>query len=130
MMLLHSVYLFKISVYAFSGVLRRAWFFQVPDMCKTANAIHRAKAEQDLTNREIANRMGAALGKSIDESLVQKYFSGGAGVPMESIGSLLSAMGFKLVKQDEEVIDSDELESIVLWAEKGIKAWRTMRHSS
>jgi hypothetical protein len=101
MMLLHSVYLFKISVYAFSGVPS---FFQVPDMCKTANAIHRVKAEQDLT-----------------------YFSGGAGVPMESIGSLLSAMGFKVVKQDEKLIDSEELESLVFWAEKGIKVRRAMR---
>jgi hypothetical protein len=96
-------------------------------MCKTANALHRAKAEQDLTNKEIANRMGAAMGKSVDESLVQKYFSGGAGVPLESIGSLLGAMGFKLVKRNEKLIDSDELESLVFWAEKGIKARRAMR---
>jgi hypothetical protein len=98
-------------------------------MCKTANALHRAKAEQDLTNKEIANRMGNTLGKNIDESLVQKYFSGSAGVPLESIGSLLSAMGFKLVNRNEKLIDSEELESLLFWAEKGIKARRAMRES-
>jgi hypothetical protein len=98
-------------------------------MCKTANALHRAKAEQDLTNKEIANRMGKTMGKTIDESLVQKYFSGTTGVPLESIGSLLSAMGFKLAFRNEKLIDSEELQSLVFWAEKGIKTRRAQRDS-
>jgi hypothetical protein len=48
---------------------------------------------------------------------------------LESIGSLLSAMGFKLVNRNEKLIDSEELESLLFWAEKGIKARRAMRDS-
>lgn len=89
-------------------------------MCQIHNQILSRKAELDLTNEQIAQRMGAYLNKPMSASAVQKYFSDGAGIPLESVGAFLSALGFKLVGHDQAMVDPAELSALRLLARKGL----------
>ena len=59
--------------------------------------------------------------------LTGRVFSGNAGVPLESIGSLLEAMGMKVVNINDQIVESDELDALALMAEKGER--KTARRS-
>lgn len=76
-------------------------------MCRTANLIHRKKSEKDLTNQDIAKAMqGQSVQVSAD--MVQKYFSGSSGVPLENLGPFLRALGLKVVDINCPEIDPEE----------------------
>lgn len=90
-------------------------------MCKTTNKIHRAKSSNDLTNQQIADRMGSHLRKTISHDIVQKYFTGNAGVPLENIGALFAALGLKVVELDQEVISLEKLNALKLLAKESLE---------
>lgn len=89
-------------------------------MCKTLNLIHHHKAVRDLQNRDIAELMTRHAETKISEDSVQRYFSGGSGVPIEYIGSLLNALGLKVVKENAVTIEPDEYSALKLLAKKGL----------
>lgn len=82
------------------------------------------KAKKDLTNDEIAHRMGALLHKPVSGDSVQKYFSNAAGIPLDNLGAFLTAMGLKVVSEDQEVISSEKLKALKLFALESLRSER------
>lgn len=88
-------------------------------MCTTENTIHRQKSVLDLSNDDIATRMTAA-GQKVSGDMVQKIFSGNAGVTVDKIGAFLGSLGLRVVSADDVVIPVKEHDALRLFAIKGL----------
>lgn len=86
-------------------------------MCQTLNFIHLKKSKNDLTNADISKHM-TAKGTQVSGDMVQKYFSGGAGVPIENLGPFLSALGLKVVDSKNPDVDAEEFKALKMFAGK------------
>lgn len=91
-------------------------------MYESVKLIQNARIKLDLNNQQIADRMGALMGKPVSADTVQKYFAGNSGVPMESIGPLLCSLGLKVVDQEDEVISKEKLRAYQLFAKEAIES--------
>lgn len=76
------------------------------------NLILRRKTELDLTNSEIAGAMSASGGDKISPEAVGHYFTGEAGVPIRRIGPFLTALGLKVIREDEKTVSTDKLAAL------------------
>lgn len=88
-------------------------------MCSTENLIHRQKSVLDLNNDQIAGLMTAA-GQKVSGDMVQKIFSGNAGVTVDKIGAFLQSLRLKVVSADDVVIPAAEHDALRLFAIKGL----------
>lgn len=90
-------------------------------MCKTLNLIHHQKAIKDFQNKDIADLMTKHAGTKISEDSVQRYFSGGSGVPIEYIGSLLNALGLKVVQENVVTVEPEKFSALKLLAREALE---------
>ena len=86
-------------------------------MCRTTNLILAQKAKLDLTNESIAKDM-VKHGVQISGEAVQKYFSGGSGIPLDNLGAFLRTLGIKVVLSDTPDITNAELSALKMFAGK------------
>ncbi len=86
-------------------------------MCRTVNLIHRKKSESDLNNDGISKAM-TARGTAVSGDMVQKYFSGSSGVPVDNLGAFLHALGLKVVDENSPDISPEEYTALKLFAGK------------
>lgn len=97
-------------------------------MCKLHNRILNIRAEDDLTNDEIAKRMSAAYGDHITHDSVAKYFSAQAsGIPIDKIESFLAAFGLKVVASDDVCVPEEQYNAMLVFAGKGMEHMKTHR---
>lgn len=86
-------------------------------MCRTTNLIFSQKGKLDLTNESIARDM-QGHGVQVSGEAVQKYFSGGSGVPLDNLGAFLKVLGLKIVLSDNPDISMEEYNALKLFAGK------------
>lgn len=81
-------------------------------MCMLENQLHRQRAQLDLTNKDIAQRMSGYLGESVSPEAVGHYFSKNAGVPLDKIGALMHALELKVVHGTDICVTPDKLAAL------------------
>ena len=92
-------------------------------MCKLHNELLRIRAEQDLTNDDIAQRMASLLGTPVGHDSVAKYFGGQeAGVPLKKLEAFLAAFGLKVVEKESVCISRRQYEAMMVFTEEGVQA--------
>ena len=89
-------------------------------MCDSASRVLHAKAQLDLSNADIAAAMTRRLGRRVGADTVQKYLTGQAGIPLESLDAFLSALGMKLVSERSAVVSRDKLHALQLLARESL----------
>lgn len=90
-------------------------------MSRVSNLIHRQKSELDLTNEKIAERMRGE-GIQVTGDAVQKYFGSSSGIPLDSLGSFLKALGLKVVPRDAPDVSAEEFKALKMFAGKYLTA--------
>lgn len=90
-------------------------------MSRVTNLIHRQKSELDLTNDKIAERMRGD-GIQVTGDAVQKYFGSSTGVPLDSLGSFLRALGLKVVPSGAPDVSPEEFKALKMFAGKYLTA--------
>ena len=95
-------------------------------MCKLESQILNIKAQSDLTNDQIAQRMGAIYEKPITHDSVAKYFSGQqTGIPLDKIEAFLGAFGLKVVGQSDVCLPQTDYDAMINFADKGMEALKS-----
>lgn len=97
-------------------------------MCKIHNRILNIRAEENLSNEEIAKRMTTVYGDQIKHDSVAKYFSAQAsGIPIDKLEAFLAAFGLKVVENNDVCVPEGQYEAMLVFAEKGMEHMKTHR---
>jgi len=95
-------------------------------MCKLHSSILSIRAEDNLTNDQISQRMSAIQGEQVSVDTVAKYFAANAaGITIDKVEAFLGAFGFKVVQKDFVCLPQKKYDAMLTFSEDGLESMKS-----